>query len=167
MNYLGGEHADLRASTSRGPAGQIVAQYYNFVRLGREGYRKIHTACYETAQYLAEEIGKLGPFEFIVRRRSEQQHPGRTWKIKEGAKPGYTLFDLADRLRIRGWQVPAYTLPANVTDVAVQRILVRQGQTQDLAALLIEDMRRAIAHFEKHPIKVPMTEAEAGGFKHA
>ena len=89
-----------------------------------------------------------------------------TWKIKDGANPGYTLFDIADRLRIRGWLVPAYTLPANVTDVAVQRILVKQGLTQDLAALLLEDFGRAIAHFDKHPIKVPMTEAESGGFKH-
>ena len=124
-------------------------------------------ACYKTAQYLAQEIGKLGPFEFIASGDPSSSIPAVTWKIKDGAKPGYTLFDVADRLRIRGWQVPAYTLPANVTDVAVQRILVRQGLTQDLAALLIEDMRRAIAHFEKHPIKVPMTEAEAGGFKHA
>ena len=166
VNYLGGEMPTFAINFSR-PAGQIIAQYYNFVRLGREGYRNIHMACYKTAQYLAQEIGKLGPFEFIASGDPSSSIPAVTWKIKDGAKPGYTLFDVADRLRIRGWQVPAYTLPANVTDVAVQRILVRQGLTQDLAALLIEDMRRAIAHFEKHPIKVPMTEAEAGGFKHA
>jgi glutamate decarboxylase len=58
--------------------------------------------------------------------------PAVTWRIKDGADPGYTLFDLADRLRVRGWQVPAYTLPDNVSDIAVQRILVRQGVTTDL-----------------------------------
>jgi glutamate decarboxylase len=166
VNYLGGEMPTFAINFSR-PAGQIVAQYYNFLRLGREGYRKIHMASYRTAQYPAEEIGKLGPFEFIASGDPRNSIPAVTWKIKGGANPGYTLFDIAARLRIRGWLVPAYTLPANVTDVAVQRIIVRQGLTQDLASLLIEDMRRAIAHFEKHPIKVPMTEPEAGGFKHS
>ena len=90
-----------------------------------------------------------------------------TWKIKDGADPGYTLFDLADRLRIRGWLVPAYTLPENLADVAVQRILVRQGLTRDLAELLVDDFRNAIAHFDRHPVHTPMTEAETGGFKHS
>ena len=165
VNYLGGEMPTFAINFSR-PAGQIIAQYYNFLRLGREGYRKIHMACYKTAQYLAKEIVKLGPFELIASGDPNTSIPAVTWKIKDGANPGYTLFDIADRLRIRGWLVPAYTLPANVTDVAVQRILVKQGLTQDLAALLLEDFGRAIAHFDKHPIKVPMTEAESGGFKH-
>ncbi len=165
VNYLGGEMPTFAINFSR-PAGQIIAQYYNFIRLGREGYRKIHMASYKTAQYLAEEIAKLGPFEFIATGDPRVSIPAVTWKIKDGADPGYTLFDLADRLRIRGWLVPAYTLPANVADVAVQRIIVRQGLTQDMAALLVEDFGRAIAHFAKHPVKVPMTEAETGGFKH-
>ena len=165
VNYLGGEMPTFAINFSR-PAGQIIEQYYDFIRLGREGYRKIHAASYATAQYLAKEIAKLGPFEFIASGDPNVSIPAVTWKIKDGANPGYTLFDLADRLRIRGWLVPAYTLPANVTDVAVQRIIVRQGLTQDLASLLIEDFKRAITHFDKHPIKVPLTETEAGGFKH-
>ena len=165
VNYLGGQMPTFAINFSR-PAGQIIAQYYNFIRLGREGYRKVHMASYRTAQYLAEEIVKLGPFELIASGDPMTSIPAVTWKIKDGAKPGYTLFDLADRLRIRGWLVPAYTLPPNVVDVAVQRILVKQGLTQDLASLLIEDFGRAIAHFDKHPVTVPMTEAEAGSFKH-
>jgi glutamate decarboxylase len=165
VNYLGGEMPTFAINFSR-PAGQIVAQYYNFLRLGREGYRKVHMASYRTAQYLAEEIVKLGPFELIASGDPSAGIPAVTWRIKDGADPGYTLFDLADRLRIRGWLVPAYTLPANLADVAVQRILVRQGLTRDLAALLTDDFGRAIAHFDKHPVHTPMTEAETGGFKH-
>ena len=67
---------------------------------------------------------------------------------------------------MRGWQVPAYTLPDNVSDIAVQRILVRQGVTTDLGSLLMADFRWAIEHFDKHPVNVSMTEAEAGGFNH-
>ena len=69
--------------------------------------------------------------------------PAVTWKIKDGADPGYTLFDLADRLRVRGWLVPAYTLPDNLSDIAVQRILVRQGLTTDLGSLLIDRLSAA------------------------
>ena len=92
--------------------------------------------------------------------------PAVTWRIKDAIDPGYTLFDLADRLRVRGWQVPAYTLPDNVSDIAV-RTLVRQGVTTDLGSLLIADFRRAIGHFDRHPVNVPMSEAEAGGFSHS
>ena len=71
-----------------------------------------------------------------------------------------------DRLRVRGWQVPAYPLTGSVSDVAVQRILVRQGVSRDLASLLLDDIRDAVAHFDKHPQQVPMSKEEASGFSH-
>ena len=165
VNYLGGKMPVFQINFSR-PAGQIISQYYLFLRLGREGYRKIHQACYDTARYLADGILKLGMFELIFDGDARQGIPAVTWKIKDGENPGYTLFDLADRLRIRGWQVPAYTLPKNLTDVVVQRAIVRHGLSKDFASLLLEDLERALAHFEKHPISTCMTEQETGGFKH-
>jgi len=165
VNYLGGDMPTFALNFSR-PAGQIIAQYYNFLRLGREGYRKVHMASYQTAKSLAEQIATLGPFEMLATGDPNEGIPAVTWRIKDRADPGYTLFDLADRLRVRGWQVPAYTLPDNVSDIAVQRILVRQGVTTDLSSLLLADLRWAIEHFDKHPVNVPMTEAEAGGFNH-
>jgi glutamate decarboxylase len=62
--------------------------------------------------------------------------------------------------------VPAYSLPANCEEIVVQRIVVRQGVSRDLASLLVKNLKAAIAHFEKHPVSVNLTEAEAGGFKH-
>lgn len=165
VNYLGGDMPVFQINFSR-PAGQIISQYYLFLRLGREGYRNVHMACYETAQYLAEEITKLGPFEMIFDGNPEEGIPALAWKIKDGANPGYSLYDLADRLRIRGWQVPAYSLPENVTDVVIQRILVRQGFSRDMADLLLEDFKRAIEFFNSHPVSVGVTEKESGGFKH-
>jgi len=76
------------------------------------------------------------------------------------------LFDLGDRLRTRGWLVPAYTMPAHREDMAVQRILVKQGFSRDLATLLMKDYRDAVAHFDRHPVTSPLTEKEAGGFNH-
>jgi glutamate decarboxylase len=163
VNYLGGNMPTFALNFSR-PGGQIVAQYYNFLRLGKEGYRKIHQACYATARYLASEIAKLGPFEMI--HTGHGGIPALAWKLAEGRDHGFTLFDLADRLRTYGWQVPAYTLPANRQDLAIQRILVRHGFSRDLASLLLDDYRRAMEHFGVHPVSRPLSEREAGGFKH-
>lgn len=163
VNYLGGNMPTFALNFSR-PGGQVIAQSYNFVRLGREGYQRVHQACYDTAMYLAVEIAKLGHFEIINDGSPEHGIPAISWKLVEGAEHGFTLFDLADRLRTRGWQVPAYTMPADRQDLAVQRILVRAGFSRDEASLLMDDYRDAIAHFDKHPVSVPMSEEEAGSF---
>ena len=73
---------------------------------------------------------------------------------------------MADRLRNKGWQVPAYTLTGSASDIAVQRILVRLGVSRDMATLLIGDFGEAVAHFSKHPVTVSMTKQESGGFSH-
>jgi len=165
VNYLGGNMRDIALNFSR-PAGQVACQYYNFLRLGREGYRKVHEACYATAQYLADEIGKLGPFEIIYGGEPGEGIPTLCWRMKDGADPGFSLYDLADRLRARGWQVPAYSLPAHCESEVVQRILVRHGVSRDLASLLLADFRNAMAYFDKHPVKVSMDASEATGFHH-
>jgi glutamate decarboxylase len=165
VNYLGGDMPVFQINFSR-PAGQVVAQYYNFLRLGFEGYKGIHDASYEVGQYLASEIVKLGPFELLCDCNPATGIPTVTWRIRQGEDPGYTLFDMADRLRERGWQVPAYTLTGTASDIAVQRILVRLGVSRDLASLLLEDFRNAVAHFSRHPVTVPMSKQESGGFSH-
>jgi glutamate decarboxylase len=165
VSYLGGDMPVFQINFSR-PAGQIVSQYYNFVRLGKEGYERVHTATYETGQFLAKEIVKLGPFELLCGSEPETGIPSVAWRIKEGEDPGYTLYDLADRMRTRGWQVPAYPLTGSVSDISVQRVLVRQGVSRDLASLLLSDMTDAVAHFSHHPVTVPMTKEESGGFSH-
>jgi glutamate decarboxylase len=165
VSYLGGDMPVFQINFSR-PAGQIVASYYNFLRLGREGYRRVHQAAYDTGQFLAGEIEKLGPFDLICDSNPTTGIPTVAWRIRDGADPGYTLYDLADRLRVRGWQVPAYPLTGSVSNIAVQRILVRQGVSRDLAALLLDDMRVSIGHFDKHPVNVSMTAEEAAGFNH-
>jgi glutamate decarboxylase len=86
--------------------------------------------------------------------------------LKEGIRPGFNLYDLADRLRSRGWQVPAYSMPANREDLVIQRILVRHGVSRDLGDLLLADMGRCIDYFEKNPVTTPLTEETAGGYKH-
>ena len=165
VNYLGGNMRDIALNFSR-PGGQVICQYYNFLRLGIEGYRKLHTACYETAQYIAAEIEKMGPFEMIYNGDMSRGIPALCWKIKEGTDPGFSLYDVADRLRARGWQVPAYALPANCTDLSIQRILVRHGVSRDLGSLLVDDIKASMAHLDKHPAQTPLDHQDGSGFHH-
>jgi glutamate decarboxylase len=165
VTYLGGDMPDFQINFSR-PAGQIIAQYYEFVRLGRDGYQRTHQACYDAGAFLAKEIVKLGPFELLCDSDPSTGIPTVTWKIIDGVDPGYTLFDLADRLRVRGWQVPAYPLTGSASDIAVQRVLVRQGVDRDLISILLTDFADSVAHFDKHPVSVTMSSDEAGGFSH-
>ncbi len=165
VSYLGGDMPVFQINFSK-PAGQVISQYYEFIRLGRDGYRAIHEACYHTARFLATEIPKLGPFELLCDGNSATGIPSVAWRIAAGEDPGYTLYDVADRLRVRGWQVPAYPLTGECSDVTVQRILVRQGVTRDMAGLLMTDLRAAIDHFASHPVAVSMTAGESGGCSH-
>jgi glutamate decarboxylase len=165
VNYLGGDMLDIALNFSR-PGGQVVCQYYNFLRLGREGYRQVHGACYDTAQYLAEEVGKMGLFDVIYNGEMDKGIPATCWKLKEGVDAGFNLYDFADRLCNRGWQVPAYSLPAHCEDVVIQRILVRQGVSRDLASMLVQNMWEAIEYFKKRPAQTSLTAEEATGFHH-
>ena len=145
-NYLGGDLPNFALNFSR-PGNQVVAQYYNFLRLGKEGYRQIHQACRDTALYLSGEIAKIGPFELIT---DGSTIPVFAWKLKEtiSDQANYSLFDLADKLRERGWLVPAYTMPKNRQDLTVQRVVIKEGFSRDMAALLLRDIHSAIAFFQ-------------------
>ena len=165
VNYLGGSMPTFALNFSR-PGGQIIAQYYNFVRLGREGYTKLHSSCYRTAQYIAAEIPTLGPFEMMFSGDPADGIPAVCWRLPEGVNPGYSLYDLADRLRMRGWQVPAYSMPANRQDLVVQRILVRTGVSRDLAGLLMGDMKTAIDYLTRRPPSEPTSGHESTSFAH-
>ncbi len=165
VNYLGGNMPTFALNFSR-PGGQVIAQYYNFLRLGREGYRAVHDACYATARWFASELAAIGPFEVIYGGDPAQGIPCVSWKLREGVKVPFGLYDLADRLRVRGWQVPAYSMPANREDLVVQRILVRNGVTRDLASALLEDFRAAVKHFERHPALSPLASDDGTGYHH-
>jgi len=163
VNYLGGQMKTFALNFSR-PAGQIVTQYYNFLRLGKEGYSKIHNACYETAVYLGSQIDKLGPFEVVYNGKSGI--PALIWRLKAGEEYGFSLFDLSDRLMMKGWQVPAYSLPPNREEVVVMRILVRHGFSRDLGNLFMEDLIHALDYFKDHKIVTSKSADTTGGFKH-
>lgn len=148
-NYLGGDLPNFALNFSR-PGNQVVAQYYNFLRLGKEGYRQIHQACRDTAMYLSSEIAKIPAFELIT---DGSDIPVFAWKLKDEvvSEINFSLFDLADKLRERGWLVPAYTMPKNREDLIVQRVVIKEGFSRDMADMLLKDIQKAIAFFKSQP----------------
>src|SRR5437660_382053 len=158
VNYLGGEMPTFALSFSR-PGSQVVAQYYNFLRLGRDGYRRVQQTCQDVALYLSREIAKLGPFELLTEGRDL---PVFAFKLKEPTN--FTVFDLSERLRDRGWILPAYTFPKNLEDLAVLRVVVRDGFSHDLANMLLDDLRRHVKFFASQPGYTPTY--TGGGHSH-
>lgn len=165
VNYLGGSMATFSLNFSR-PGGQIITQYYTFVRLGREGYGRVHAASYETAQHLAKEVGRFGPFTIIHGGDPAKGITAVTWRLNPDQEHHFSLFDFAEKLRARGWLVPAYTLPADREDLTVQRIVVRHGFSHDMADMLLADMRRALLALHTAPPTMPSTSAVNGSFNH-
>ncbi|CAM3555040.1 glutamate decarboxylase [Smaragdicoccus niigatensis] len=150
VNYLGGDMPTFSLNFSR-PGSEVVAQYFMFTALGFEGYRKVQQQSADVAQYLAIEVEKIGPYELVTRGTDL---PVFAFKLKDSVK-NYTVFDVSDRLRERGWQVPAYTFPANREDLAVLRVVVRAGMSHDMADLLLADLKKYTAKLEAMHAPMP------------
>ncbi|MGI5241830.1 glutamate decarboxylase [Dactylosporangium sp. CA-139066] len=159
VNYLGGEMPTFALTFSR-PGSQVVAQYYNFLRLGFEGYRRVQLHSRDVAAALADQIAGLGPFRVLTRG---DELPVLAVTLREDIT-AYSVFDVSLKLRESGWVVPAYTFPEHRTDLAVLRIVVRNGFSHDLADLLLSDLRRALSRLERQP--APVHGPESVSFTH-
>ena len=145
-NYLGKRDATFTLNFSTG-ASMVLAQYYNFVRYGRDGYRAIMQAMRHNAELLTKDILACGKFEVFGPEHGEQL-PLVSFRL-EGEHP-YDEFDIASQLAAeRGWMVPAYTLPPNADHVTVLRILVKETLGQSLATTLAADIAQACATLDK------------------
>lgn len=145
VSYLGGNLPTMAINFSHS-ASQMLGQYYQFLRLGKKGYTAIQSETRRVAMYLAKEIGKMGYFKIF---NDGDLLPLVCWRLNDQVKTKWTLFDLCDELLSYGWQVPAYPLPANMTNVFIQRIVVRQDLTMDLATQYIADMKRSLEKLNK------------------
>jgi glutamate decarboxylase len=159
VNYLGGDMPTFALNFSR-PGAQVAAQYYNFVRLGFEGYRRVQQNCRDVATRLSGEIGTLGPFQLLT---DGSQLPVFAFTLHEDVT-AYSVFDVSAALRESGWLVPAYTFPANRTDLAALRIVVRNGFSHDMADMLLGDLRSALPRLSRQP--TPSRGSESAGFSH-
>ena len=147
VNYLGANITQVGLNFSR-PAAQILGQYYNFIRLGFEGYKEIQQNSMDVAKYCHQQIGTMKCFKNYSK---EVVNPLFIWMMdpEYDKKAKWTLFDLQAKLQQSGWMVPAYTMPKNIENVVVMRIVVRQGMSRDMADMLMGDIRNAVAEFEQ------------------
>ncbi len=143
VNYLGGDMPTFTLNFSR-PGNQVVGQYYNFLRLGRQGYTQVMQSLSQTARWLASELAAGEHFELIT---DGSAIPVVSFQLK--GERGYTEFDVSHELRTYGWQVPAYTMPEAATDVSVLRVVVREGLSADLARAMHDDVANTLATLDK------------------
>ena len=159
VNYLGDNMPTFALNFSR-PGAQVVAQYYNFLRLGFEGYRAVQSYARDVATSLADQIEKLGPFKLLTRG---DELPVFAFTLADEVD-NFTVFDVSNALRERGWLVPAYTFPENRTDLAALRVVVKRGFGHDMANLLVGDLQRQLPRLQKQA--APLHDGTATGFSH-
>ncbi|MGP8023105.1 MAG: glutamate decarboxylase [Methanobacterium sp.] len=137
VNYLGGLMPNYSLNFSKA-SNTIIAQYYNLIRLGKKGYQDILQILLVNAIYLAHKLENSGRFEVI---NKEILFPLVAVKLTEDAK--FTVFELSEKLRQKGWIVPAYTLPANADDIAVMRMVIKENFGRDMVEMLYTDIMKA------------------------
>lgn len=163
VSYLGGKMPTLAINFSRS-ASQIIGQYYNFLRFGFEGYKKIHERTKDVAMYISKEIEKTGLFTIY---NNGNNLPIVCYKLKENLGIKWNLYDLSDRLSMKGWQIPTYPLPKNLSHEAIQRIVCRSDLGYNLAELLINDFKTAINDLDNAHILFHEEENQGSyGFTH-
>ncbi len=137
VNYLGGEMPTFTLNFSQGSA-MVLAQYYNLLRLGKEGYTEIAGNILQNAKYLAKQIEATGLFDML---NPELLFPIVPFKLK--GKHDFSVFDISHKVRERGWIIPAYSMPANAEEVDVLRIVVKENFSRDMAEMVASDIKEA------------------------
>ena len=162
VSYLGGDMPTFALNFSR-PGAQVLLQYYNFLRLGRSGYAAVQSANRDVARYLANEIGAMAAFDLWS---DGSDIPVFAWCLTAGHTENWDLYDLSAQLRQRGWLVPAYPMPDDLADVTVQRIVVRNGLSMDLANLLLGSLRECVAYLDDLDGPLPKHRRATTSFHH-
>ena len=140
-NYLGKTDATFTLNFSTG-ASMVLAQYYNFIRLGRDGYTYVMEQMQQNASVLAKNLRDSGRFEVIG--EDEEQLPLVAFRLKPGHDASYDESDIAWQLSAeRGWMVPAYTLPPNAENVKIMRALVKETMSREQVDRLTQDIEDA------------------------
>ncbi len=162
VNYLGGHMPTFALNFSR-PGSEVVAQYFMLTTLGREGYHRVMQGAHDVARHLAEEIAQMGPYRLIS---EGNDLPVFAFALAPEVE-NYSVFDVSDRLRQRGWLVPAYAFPENRQDLNVLRIVVRAGMSHEMADLLLDYLREQTEFLEALDAPLPDQEnAKRTAFAH-
>ncbi|MGI6257257.1 MAG: glutamate decarboxylase [Anaerovoracaceae bacterium] len=163
VSYLGGEMPTMAINFSRS-ASQIIGQYYNFLRLGYDGYKAVHEKTRRIAMLFTKVVEETGYFDVYS---DGSGLPLVCYSLKKDAPVEWTLYDLSDRLQMKGWQIPSYPMPENMADMVVQRCVFKADFSQHLVEELAEDFLAAIDQLNKARIlSQPADEKKVQGFTH-
>jgi glutamate decarboxylase len=160
VNYLGGDMPTFALNFSR-PGAQVVLQYFQFLRLGREGYRLVQQSCQDVAVHLSRALAAMPEFTVIA---DGTDLPVVAFTLSPSVTK-YDVFALSRKLREHGWLVPAYTMPPKRDDLAVLRVVVRNGFSHDMAELFLRDLRTAVDWLDHLEGTMP-AEEQPSGFHH-
>ena len=143
-DYLGERDATFTLNFS-GSSSFILAQYYNFVRHGRAGYRSLVRAMDANASFLSSELEKMDALELI---EGAPRLPLAIARVRD--EEPFDARDLVGELaQRRGWLVPAYGLPPANDDQLIIRMLVKVSQTRELVDRLLDDFHDSIEHLRE------------------
>jgi glutamate decarboxylase len=161
VNYLGGDMPTFALNFSR-PGSEVLAQYFMFMSLGRTGYTEMMQNLQAVAMHISAGIADLGPYNLISQG---DELPVFAFALDPSIK-NYTVFDISDRLRQRGWLVPAYTFPENRQDLSVLRVVVRSGMHVEMADQLLEYMADQTKELQELSGPLPRPPKEHAAFAH-
>jgi glutamate decarboxylase len=149
LQYLGGTEETYTINFSR-PSSQAVLQYYNFLRLGRDGYTKIIQNCKDNAEFLTKKLNEIGIFNILS--TEETSLPLVAFKLNDNIQD-YTVYDLSAKLKENGWIVPAYNMAEGAEDINILRVVVKEQFSKDLGVKLIHALKEAIKFYEEQEQK--------------
>jgi glutamate decarboxylase len=160
VNYLGGDMPTFALNFSR-PGAQVVLQYFQFLRLGRDGFKLVQQTCQDVAVHIADALDDMPEFDVITRGTDL---PVVCFSMSKDVTK-YDVYDVSRKLRERGWLVPAYTMPPKRDDLAVLRVVVRNGFSHDMADLFLRDLGDAMEWLDNLDSPMPHEE-QPSGFHH-
>ncbi|KAJ9678071.1 hypothetical protein PVL29_022835 [Vitis rotundifolia] len=142
INYLGSDQPTFTLNFSKGSS-QIIAQYYQFIRLGFEGYKNVMRNCVDNANVLRQGLVETGRFEIVSK---DIGVPLVAFSLKDTSN--YTVFEISANLRRFGWIIPAYTMPPDAQHIAVLRVVVREDFSRSLAERLVSDIEKVMREMD-------------------
>eukprot|EP00258_Populus_trichocarpa_P004179 XP_002305926.3 glutamate decarboxylase [Populus trichocarpa] len=148
INYLGADQPTFTLNFSKGSS-QVIAQYYQLIRLGYEGYKNVMENCRDNMLVLKEGLELTGRFDIISK---DIGVPLVAFSLKDSST--HNEFEVSDMLRRFGWIVPAYTMPPDAQHITVLRVVIREDFSRTLAERLVNDIQKVIHELETVPCKV-------------
>jgi len=163
VSYLGGEMPTMGINFSRS-ASQIIGQYYNFLRFGWEGYRSLHANTRKAALLLSGTLEEIGYFQLY---NDGSRLPVVCYSLKKDAPVKWSLYDLSDRMQMKGWQIPTYPLPSDLREIIVQRYVCRVDLGYNMAQEMAEDLKQAVEELDHAQVlRTAEPENKVQGFTH-